>query len=465
MKLRVLNYGINATHQSLTSLSTIWATTAISDFDALIYDPQKFLIDARISAQANGNQISREDPQGTVRACLNKHASEVLELLSAKGGVVVILLRTNDHTFNARSMGPHGTVSTDYNPYFILNQVPSSPLLAALRSLAAASGTSIIVDRTKVQPAYLHGLRGHLTFETGLAKSQVDKSIEVLAVDSVGKAVAFSVRVGKGTILFLPIPQNVDGERLGALLIESIRGKLSITSIEKPSWVDQIPVPGTEQIIQRIESLKREYEDIMQRLSVEQASAEALLKHRELLFGTGKMILEAAVRRAFQALGFEVLEDDTYAGEWDLDMTDPTGERLIGEIEGPEGSVDIQKFRQLLNYLTDEAIEGRDSKGLLIGNAFRNASPDEREEAFTEHTLRGASKHEVGLIATTELFKAVCAVLEQPEEEFKQSIRQSILNAVGPWKFARSSSIAEPSPESTVTNEESAITDAIEPQP
>jgi hypothetical protein len=424
-------------------LPTIWAPVAISDFDAFVYDPHKFVADSKAGGQSTGNQSFREDENGTVRACLNKHSYEVAELLGVKGGVVIVLLRPSNHTFHARYYGAHGQVSDTFSLYFLLDRLQNNPLSAALNALAAGAGTSIVLDQTKAQPGYLTGLRGHLKFETSVPTSRINESMEVLAVDSVGKAVAFSVRAGKGTVLFLPIPENVDGERLGGILLETIRSKLSVSSIEKPSWVEQISVPGTQEFINRIEALKIEHEDVMRRLQVEQSNAQTLLKHRELLFGTGKLVLEPAVRQAFGVLGFNVLGEDAYAGEWDLDMTDPDGVRIIGEVEGPEGAVDIQKFRQLLNYMTDEAIEGRDSKGLLIGNAFRNAPPDERAEAFTEHALRGASKHGVGLIATTELFKAVCAVLEQPDEEFKRSIRASILDAVGPWQFVRSEPIAE----------------------
>jgi hypothetical protein len=42
------------------------------------------------------------------------------------------------------------------------------------------------------------------------------------------------------------------------------------------------------------------------------------------------------------------------------------------------------------------------------------------------------------LVPTTELFKAVCAVLEAPEDEgLKTIIRDSLFVTVGQWSFAR----------------------------
>jgi hypothetical protein len=82
----------------------------------------------------------------------------------------------------------------------------------------------------------------------------------------------------------------------------------------------------------------------------------------------------------------------------------------------------------------------RDHKGILVGNGYRLTAPDaaERQKQFSEHAIRGAMKNDFCLVPTTELFKAVCAALESPEDEgLKIEIRESILSAVGIWTFAR----------------------------
>jgi hypothetical protein len=93
-----------------------------------------------------------------------------------------------------------------------------------------------------------------------------------------------------------------------------------------------------------------------------------------------------------------------------------------------------------LDYVQAEVLEGRDHKGILIGNGFRLTPPEatERQSQFSNHALLGARKNQFCLLPTIELFKAVCAVLEHPEDEgLKIQIRDSILATVGVWKFAR----------------------------
>lgn len=168
--------------------------------------------------------------------------------------------------------------------------------------------------------------------------------------------------------------------------------------------------------------------------------------HARLLFGYGKGILEPQVRAAFRMLGFEVREPEEYTGEWDLDLTDPdTGASAIGEVEGSEGFVDVDKSRQLLDYIAAGTTDGRDHKGILIGNGFRLTPPDapERQQQFSDHARLAATRFQFCLLPTTELFKAVCAVLESPQDgNLKATIRQSILGTVGPWSFVR-----EPAPQ------------------
>lgn len=62
---------------------------------------------------------------------------------------------------------------------------------------------------------------------------------------------------------------------------------------------------------------------------------------------------------------------------------------------------------------------------------------------FTDHALRGGAHNGFYLLPTTELFKAVCAALEFPEdEELKVNIRRSILAAIGVGTFAGKASAA-----------------------
>ena len=145
------------------------------------------------------------------------------------------------------------------------------------------------------------------------------------------------------------------------------------------------------------------------------------------------------VRYALRLLGFTVPEPEEYDGEWDIQVVDPaTGKSALAEVEGAEGRIDVHKYRQLLDYIEAEAQEGRDHKGVLIGNGFRLLPPDapERQDQFSDHARRGAQRNQFCLLPTTELFKALCTVLASPQDAILKSfIRGSLLTTTGPWEF------------------------------
>jgi hypothetical protein len=123
-----------------------------------------------------------------------------------------------------------------------------------------------------------------------------------------------------------------------------------------------------------------------------------------------------------------------------VQLRDPrSGATALGDVEGPDGAVDVHKSRQLLDYIEGEALLTRRYKGILIGNGYRMKPPEanERQAQFTNHALIRASMYGTCLLPTTELFKAVCAVLKSPDNEgLKIEVRDSILNMVGPWTFS-----------------------------
>jgi hypothetical protein len=134
-----------------------------------------------------------------------------------------------------------------------------------------------------------------------------------------------------------------------------------------------------------------------------------------------------------------VLEPKEYEGEWDVDFTDEkSGASAVAEVEGSEGAINVDKLRQLLDYVESEENEGRSRKGILVGNGYRLKPLDEaeRSDQFTQMAVTRARRYGYCLLPTTELFEAVCAVLRSPEDEgLKKHIRDSILSTVGPWKF------------------------------
>jgi len=426
MKRRILNYRLTATHSLMTELPSFNDPVSISDYDAFVLDI---------------NAIAAEASNATI---FTRRQNEVRELLHLKGGVIVAVLRPNDNL--------PGNLN-QFDRYSLLQN--AAPTLASLvrGSVRAGDGSRISID-AKARGAlggYFRIMRENLRFSAFLdtdEDSVAQVGGTVFAVNSVGKPVALEFIVGSAHVCFIPVSHDVPADRVGAAIARVIEAHFGgPAEVAEPVWAKEVSVPGADVHDGRIAGLENERSRIDEEIAGLTARRTGLLNYRHLLFGSGKTVLEPVVRAALREVGFEVPDPEDYAGEWDVELRETGSSRTaIGEVEGPEGAVDVDKYRQLLDYFQAEVLEGRIHKGILIGNGYRlkELNAPERQNQFTEHALRGARQNGFCLLPTTELFKAVCAVLEAPENErLKIDIRNSILATVGVWAFSRE--VATPS--------------------
>jgi len=239
-------------------------------------------------------------------------------------------------------------------------------------------------------------------------------------------------------------------EQAGRKLVVKTPARPELTALptKAPAWAGEITVPGTNVRDNQIAELMRRGEELAVQITALKNDRDQLLRYVQLLFGCGKAVLQPVVRTALRTLGFSVPEPEEYQGEWDVELREvQSGQKAIGEVEASQGFVDVGKYQQLLGFIEAEALEGREHKGILIGNGFRFLPPEapERQNQFSDHALRGAARNQFCLLPTTELFKALCAVLESPDDEvLKGRIRESLLTTVGPWHYQESSSGLRP---------------------
>jgi len=421
VKPRILNFGIAAEHDTITPLANIEAALSISDFHAFVIDP---------------NKLSVPPTAETFR----RRKNELQDVIQKKGGIIVSLLRPDNLRLAVQGVGP-------FNRYSLLEQAGGQAYKLLRGYLESGAGSSVICINSARGPtaAYFQVLRQKLQFEAYLnsTEAQVAQySGVVFAVNSVGYPIAVEFGIGEGVVSFVPVPQDAPPERIGAAIVKMVAAHFrKHTDIDAPNWTQGIMLPGAHAYDAGIADLSAQREQLTSEISKLEAKRNEIANHLRLLFAYGKGVLEPQVRTALRLLGFTVREPEAYSGEWDVDLTDgQSGRTAIGEVEGSEGAIDVDKSRQLLDYIEAEAIEGRDHKGLLIGNGFRLTPPEasERQQQFSDHTRRAAARFHFCLLPTTELFKAVCAVLESPEDEaLKMQIRESLLGTVGAWTFAR----------------------------
>jgi len=130
----------------------------------------------------------------------------------------------------------------------------------------------------------------------------------------------------------------------------------------------------------------------------------------DLLWGTGIQILEAAVQRAFQELGFLIEKQ----GDVDLVIKCDFGRGFI-EIEGTEKMVRVRKGEQLMRYILNHRVNSDEIiKGVIVGNAFRQEDPNDRpplEDQFSDQLQELAKANNIVIISTVILYRLVDDVL------------------------------------------------------
>jgi hypothetical protein len=420
VKPRILSYRISATHDLISTVNVISEPVSISDFHAFVYSPGEHFQPGVSSLDAVRRQ------------------TEIRDLIQKKGGIVIVLMQPQ--------------AAADVLLDFAAPQVAS--LIKSLVRSGTGSQFRTIPSAPGVSGGYFQVLKGTLHFTAHLeaSESQVGgNSGTIFAVNSVGHPIAVEFLVGEGRICVLPPPNNVPADRLGAALVKVITAHFNrTTQIDAPTWAGSITVPGANVHDEQIAELTQRTEEFAVRIASLKEDRDRLSSFVRLLFSYGKGALEPAVRSALRLIGFLVPEPEEYEGEWDVELKDvQSGQTALGEVEGSEGVIDVDKYRQLLDYVEGEALEGRDHKGILIGNGFRLLDPaaPERRAQFSEHAQRGSARNHFCLLPTTELFKAVCAVLESPDDEtLKATIRDSLLTNTGPWAFVRQESASTGKP-------------------
>src|SRR6266849_6623851 len=326
MKPRILSYRVTATHETIIPLGSINDPISISDFDAFVIDPDGFYGDI---------------PQA---ASFLRRQNELRDLLHKKGGVVVCILQPN----NIITVNGLGSASK----YSFLNNT-ANPILSFLDGVIRAGAGSTVrftPSAGGTTSAYLQVLRENLRFAAFLETTEpaiAKHSGTIFAVNSVGHPIAVEFPIAEGLLSFVPPAHNVPGDRVGAAIARIVSRHFNDQQkeVESPLWVSEILVPGSNVYDDRIAELKKQHGEIGLEISGLEAKRDELRNRVRLLFGYGKVVLEGEVRAAMRLLGFQVKQPEEYTGEWDVDLCEPqSGKTAIGEVEGSEGVIDVDKY-------------------------------------------------------------------------------------------------------------------------
>ena len=211
-----------------------------------------------------------------------------------------------------------------------------------------------------------------------------------------------------GYMFLLPPPTEGTADEAVGIILEDFCGVQACAP--DPDWFSEIQVPGEADATAAVESARAELSQAQDRLQAGRAEMEEVTQYKRLLNETGAP-LEQIVRKTFATMGLKPVDSPTA----DFMLVD--GDEILVEVKGRTGSIPTSDVAQLTKDMgTFGVTEGRVIKGLLVGNAWRDLPPNERDTAdkpvFPDDAVQTAEKLSISLLSTVELFRAYAAVTE-----------------------------------------------------
>lgn len=260
--------------------------------------------------------------------------------------------------------------------------------------------------------------------------------VDVLARDRVNRIVALRLRVGQGSVVFLPPSSTRGWDRA---IVQSLRDALRGAALGNqvslpPTWASEYKLQAEMRISREVNEIDEQIEQLRRIKLEKQGELARLGAYSQLLWGTGVKILEPVVAQAFRELGFEAIRRDPI----DLVLKCEFGIAYV-EIQGSEGTIRIQKVDQLARYIAQSKEPG--IKGVIVGNPFRLHAPSNRPPSnisraklFSAEVEQFAEVHEYALLTTIELLRAVDLVLNREFTDIA-SIQKKLFDARGICKL------------------------------
>ena len=232
-----------------------------------------------------------------------------------------------------------------------------------------------------------------------------------------------------GSLVLLPVADIYHTEPHIEVLLGRIRG---FKKTPLPEWVSSIEIPGEIPLKNEIATEKRNLETVQSRIRRLEVSLGELREYKGLLFEAG-LPLQKVVKATLEELGAAIKP----APVSDI-LINVGGTKALIEVKGNTKSVHKDDVAQLVTDLMEYLrTTGQEIHGVLIGNGWRFQPLEKRDRAgqpvFSRDAIRVAQNHNIGLISTTELFRAFCKTFKKPE--YKKEILNKIVSDKGVITF------------------------------
>jgi hypothetical protein len=389
----------------------------IADVDVVLRELADFL---PVEGAVDGHSKDR-----TALATLNAKLRKEASLLLAKGGLLVCFLKpARGFTYTTR-----GDYGADYHYVTNYGWIPIAKLSAyAFWRLSYGKGKRVLLSDTST--AFAPYLRMANTYWVAYFHDldRLEIETQCLASNDAGLPISLEVPIEKGWLVFLPVS---DHPKFGEVVLQCATRFLAQKRLRgrpPPDWMKDFVISGEQETVKIIGKLHQQMDKLQAQLNQQDKELREHTAIKQLLY-EGDIALENIVKKAFEELGFSLSKK----GDMDWLGSSDTGEAIL-EVTGSEGIIDIDKLRQLLNYLLNDYKKTRaEKKAILVGNHFINDPPEKRGDPFTEKVLKEADTHSICLLTTIELFKAICTLREKKAKT--EEIQRRIMETTGICKL------------------------------
>jgi hypothetical protein len=427
MKLKILS--IDFYLGNSIRYNSFWSAPSFSDYDVVVIDPKQIsdLWISKVSSEKNGALLTYTKYDGgfgkNLQEFFNRRQEEISLLLHITGGIVICILRQKSKELYLYESGVISQGINNYNWFPESEDIYTFDFFVPVDRFGEAFK---VIDNKHSFSQFFTAFKDNIHYEA-IISGEILEVAKPLAANKVNELISCEVPLGKGKIIFLPPLKEVDDyTKVAGILIDCIRKSLQWTEpLKKPSWLTKYSLPNEERVKKEISRLGGEMRKIEKLIEEKEKELKSFEMIKSLLYEQGKYGLEPAVREAFRLLGFNVLNPEDYNEEYDLFIKED-GLTIIGEIEGSNKMVGLDKYRQLLDYTDRILTKGEMVKGILIGNGLTELDPEKRNEQFTDEAIRGCESKGFCRMTTFELFKAVRTMLDEPSRQ--SEIRQLIIN-------------------------------------
>lgn len=233
-----------------------------------------------------------------------------------------------------------------------------------------------------------------------------------------------------GKLNILPV---IDPYHTESLIESLLRVSKIVEVVPPPHWVKTIEIPGEAKIKRKMDTEHAELIRIENKFKESMNSLSNLQKMKRILYETG-LNLQELVKLTLVELGIKV-KPSKVTDEFIIEIS---GNEALIEVKGNVKSITKDDVAQLVTDQMEHLKQtDQEINGILIGNAWRLEIPENRDVSnkpiFSRDAIRVAENHNIGLLSTTELFKAYCQILEDPTQ--KDEVLNKIIGGVSVIKL------------------------------